>query len=69
MAAKNTGSTDTKSNIAARFFKDAGTGKQYEAGKPVDVDDATLANYAAAGLIDAPSAAQQLADEANGTAA
>ncbi|WP_137898349.1 hypothetical protein [Sphingomonas sp. 2SG] len=66
MAAKNTGTA--KHNIATRFFKDAGTGKSFEAGKPVEVDDDTLANYTAAGLIDAPSAAQQLVDEANGTA-
>lgn len=67
MAAKSTGST--KHNTAARFFRDAGTGKSFAAGQPVEVDDATLANYTAAGLIDAPSAAEQLATEANGTAA
>lgn len=65
MAAKNTGSTETKNNIATRFFKDAGTGKSFEAGKPVDVDDGTLANYEAAGLVGAASEAQQLIADAN----
>lgn len=40
-----------KTMYATRDFKDAGTLRTFENGKPVDADDATLANYKAAGLV------------------
>ncbi|EZP57258.1 hypothetical protein [Sphingomonas sp. RIT328] len=64
MAAKTTAAT--KNNLATRFFKDAGTGKSFKAGEPVDVDDGTLANYEAAGLVGSASDAQQPTGDAPG---
>lgn len=42
--------TDTKTKIAARTFKDAGTLQRFERGKPVEATPGQLANYEAAGL-------------------
>lgn len=36
---------------ATRNFKDAGTGKVFEAGKVVEASEGELANYKAAGLV------------------
>jgi hypothetical protein len=38
-------------NIATRNFNDAGTGKAFEKGKPVDASEGELENYRAAGLV------------------
>ena len=43
----------TKKMFATRDFNDVGAEKSFLAGKPVEADEATLANYAAAGLISA----------------
>lgn len=51
----------SKQMFATRDFNDAGAEKSFLAGKPVDADEATLANYAAAGLV---SAEQPKADQA-----
>jgi hypothetical protein len=40
-----------KTMYATRDFKDAGTLRAFEGGKPVEADAATLANYKAAGLV------------------
>lgn len=45
--------TATKKMYATRDFNDAGAEKSFLAGKPVEADEATLANYAAAGLVSA----------------
>lgn len=45
-------SKKTQSNIAARDFTDAGTGKSFTKGKPVEADAGELENYRAAGLLD-----------------
>lgn len=49
----------TPKRFATRTFRDAGTGKRFLAGKPIeDVSEAELANYEAAGLAgDQPRAA------------
>jgi len=48
-----------KTMYATRDFKDAGTLRAFEGGKPVEADEGTLANYKAAGLVspDQPQAA------------
>lgn len=41
----------TTTYYATRDFKDAGTGREFEAGKPLSkIDEGTAKNYAAAGL-------------------
>ena len=45
-----TASTTPKKHYATRDFTDAGTGQSFVAAKPVDADEGTLGNYAAAGL-------------------
>ena len=52
--------TATKKMYATRDFNDAGAEKAFLAGKVVEADEATLANYAAAGLVstDEPQAAK-----------
>ena len=43
--------TDARTFYASRDFKDEGTGRSFEGGKPMsDVDEGTFANYEAAGL-------------------
>jgi hypothetical protein len=66
MAAKN---AETAKPVAVRNFKDAGTGQSFEQGKPVDVDDGTLGNYRAAGLVGPLTDAQQIVDESHENAA
>lgn len=53
----------TKSYVAARAFKDAGTETAFEAGDPVIGTRAFLANYEAAGLIVAAPADEKPAPE------
>ena len=53
--------TATKKMYATRDFNDAGTEKAFLAGKIVEADDATLANYAAAGLVVEESQASKVA--------
>lgn len=54
---------------ATRDFKDEGTGKSFEGGKPMpDVDEATFANYAAAGLASTEKPAAEKASTDKATA-
>lgn len=50
----------SKPAIAARDFKDEGTGKLFTGGAPIDASDGAIANYRAAGLV----ADDEPADEA-----
>jgi len=53
--------TAAKKMYATRDFNDAGAEKAFLAGKIVEADDATLANYAAAGLVAEESQAAKAA--------
>ncbi|MBW6531926.1 hypothetical protein KZ820_14385 [Sphingomonas sp. RRHST34] len=53
----------SKSYVAARAFKDAGTETAFEAGEPVTGTRAFLANYEAAGLIEPAPADETPAPE------
>ncbi len=53
----------SKSYVAARAFKDAGTEKQFAEGDPVTGTRAELANYEAAGLITSAPADEKTASE------
>jgi hypothetical protein len=56
---KATTAANAKSLVATRPFKDAGTGRSFEGGKPVeDLDEGTLGNYRAAGLVGEPEDAK-----------
>lgn len=53
----------TTTRYATRDFKDAGTGKRFERGKPIEgVSKGDLANYEAAGLAGDKPAAEKPAD-------
>ena len=45
-----TAKTDAKPFYATRDFRDAGTGRRFEGGKPIDAEPGEIANYEAAGL-------------------
>jgi hypothetical protein len=46
-----TGKTDAaKTFYATRNFKDTGTGRSFEGGKPIEADPGEIGNYEAAGL-------------------
>lgn len=47
-----------KRALVLRSFNDAGTGESFEAEKTVMIDAGAFANYEAAGLVSAPSAAE-----------
>lgn len=47
----------TKKAKVLRNFNDAGTNKRYAAGETIDPTDGEFTNYAAAGLVEAASAA------------
>lgn len=44
-------STSKQTFYATRSFKDAGTGKSFASGEPVEAEAGELGNYAAAGLV------------------
>jgi len=49
----------SKKGVAKQDFTDAGTGKSFEAGKPLECTAGEYANYLAAGLIDEPERADE----------
>lgn len=60
----------TKTMYATRTFKDAGTERHFERGKPIEgATDGELANYVAAGLAsdDQPKAEKPADDPAKGS--
>jgi hypothetical protein len=50
---------ETKTFYATRDFKDFGTSKAFEQGKPVEAAPGELANYEAAGLVSTEKPAAQ----------
>jgi hypothetical protein len=61
---------ESKTFYATRDFKDAGTEKAFEQGKPVEATPGEIANYEAAGLVSTEkTAAQVLVEESHGPAA
>jgi hypothetical protein len=60
-----------KKHYAARDFSDAGTERNFAAGEHVDVSEAELANYRAAGLVntDGPQEPEAAAAEVTTTTA
>lgn len=48
---KTTAAPTAKPLVATRDFKDAGTGRAFAKGKPVEAEAGELENYRAAGLV------------------
>ncbi len=55
--------SNTKSAVALKTFRDAGTEKEYEGGKSHEFTDGEYLNFKAAGLIEDPKAAAKAGDK------